>query len=125
MHGTHPSLSSPRNALAPKTFTFDDAAGKEQVHTKAKTYEPLQYLLTVFYLLSHTSIQTDATAFWDSPDVVIEELWAPRNLQALLACIGIVLGKPLFLYLSLPPSLTFVFRVVLYLWDSLGRLLRG
>jgi len=105
MHGTHPSLSSPRNVLAPKTFTFDDTAGKKQVHTKSKTYEPLQYLLTVFYLLSHTSVQTDATAFWYSADVVIEELWAPRNLQALLACIDIVLGKPPSLPPSLPPFL--------------------
>ena len=55
---SHPSLSSPRNALAPKSFTFDDADGEEQVHTKRKAYEPLQYLLTVLYLLSHTSVQT-------------------------------------------------------------------
>jgi hypothetical protein len=110
MQGTHPSLSSPRNALAPKTFTFDDAAGQEHVHTKSKTYEPLQYLLTVLYLLSHTSVQTDATAFWYSADVVIEELWAPRNLQALLACIGVVLGMYFHAFFlscfpSFPPSL--------------------
>lgn len=92
LHGTHPSLSSPRNALAPKTFTFDDAAGESQVHTKSKANEPLQYLVTVLYLLSHTSVQTDVTAFWEAPDAIVEEQWSSRNFQALLACIGIVLG---------------------------------
>jgi hypothetical protein len=103
----HPSLSSPRNMLAPKSFTFEDpteGAGEGgrkgggagpalMVHTKAKAYEPLQYLLTTLYLLSHTAVQTDVTCFWWRPEAVIEELWAPRNLRALVASIELVMDK--------------------------------
>ncbi len=97
----HPSLSSPRNLLAPKSFTFEDpedkgkAGGAQRlmVHTKAKAYEPLQYLLTTLYLLSHTAVQTDVTCFWWRPDAVIDELWAPRNLRALIASIELVMDK--------------------------------
>lgn len=46
---------------------------------QAKAYEPLQYLLTTLYLLSHTVVQTDATCFW----------WRSEQVSRFLACLSL------------------------------------
>lgn len=71
----------------------NDSSISPQKTPQAKAYEPLQYLLTTLYLLSHTAVQTDVTCFWWRPEAVIEELWAPRNLRALVASIELVMDK--------------------------------
>ena len=82
--------------LAPheKFFTLVDEEGRES--TTSKQYDPLQYLLTVLYLLSHTAVQTDMTCFWWDSEKVIEELWSAANLKILLQAIECAMDRVSF-----------------------------
>ena len=82
-----------RPIIPPKSFTILDEKGTESVIWKSRGYDPLQYLLVVLYLMSHTSIQTDVTCFWWDPKTIIEVVWKEENLRALLKVIDLAMEK--------------------------------
>jgi len=82
-----------RPMVPPKNFTIVDDKGVESVIWKSRGYDPLQYLLVILYLLSHTPIQTDVTCFWWDPNTIIEVVWKEENLRALFDVMDLALDK--------------------------------